>query len=184
MKGLPLPPDTPLWLQVVFYGLLLLIGLLFAGILWFIKRYIDKNDDHHKGVEGKLSKIVEDNKSRDDKLAGLASSLKDEALKIEKAATDMKRVQADFSIQINKELLEINKSTGQIKTDLTGGATQVALLKKDIEGLVKTVEGHQASLSKGAQAMVKQRDELANMKTEIVRLSEDLVIIKDKKKKT
>lgn len=184
MKGIPLPPDAPLVVQVLFWILLLIIGLLFAGLIWFVKRYIDSNDKHHVAVDVQLKSQGEEFKKTTDRVLTLASTISQEAAKIDRASSEIRKMQADFQVQVNKELLEIHKATGQIKTDLTGTGSQVGLLKKDLEGLITTVEKHQHSLSLGAQAMVKQRDELGQVRSEIVRISEELVIIKGNKKQS
>lgn len=177
MKGIPLPADAPLIIQLLFWGLLIIVGLLFAGLIFFIKRYIDKNDSHHAGVEATL-------KTHSTTFTTLTDRISAEANKIDRAAAEMTKTQAAFQKEVNRELLEIHKMTGQIKTDLTTSNSQVGLLKKDLDGLVETVGKHQRSLSTGAQAMIKQRDELAQVRTEIVKIGEELILIRDKKPKS
>lgn len=185
MKGLPPLPVTVSWeVQIILWAALIVISILGAIVVWAIKRYIEKNDKHHENVEATLKKHGDEFKARDQKFTDLTAQMTREANKIESTATDMRKTQADFQVQINKELLEIHKATSQIKTDLTDSNSKVGLLKKDLEGLIGTVDKHQKSLSLGAQALHKQREELANVRTEIVRISEELVIIKDKKPKS
>lgn len=184
MKGIPLPPDTALWVQILFWALLILIGLLFAGLMYFVKKYIDKNDAHHTAVEGTLKEHGKKFSETNDNMMKLGNRMEAEANKIDKAATEMRKVQADFQIQINRELLEIHKGTAQIKTDLTESKGQVALLSKDLKSLVDTVDKHQHSLSLGAQALAKQRENLMKMQTEIVEIGKEVVLIRDKKPKS
>lgn len=177
MKLPPLPDGIPLWVQVLLWAALILLGLLGAGLLYFIKRYIDKNDTHHAAVETTL-------KNHGETFKTLTNRITTEAEKIDKAALDISKANVEFQKDINKELLEIHKTTSDIKSSLTESNSQVGLFKKDITGLMETVENHQKSLSAGAQAMAKQRDVLLKFGSEIKIIKDDLLLIKGKKQQS
>lgn len=180
MKPMPLPEGLSWEVQLIIWAALGLIGALGGMIVFFLLRYIQENDAHHKKVEGKLSDIEKDGTRKNEQFLVLATKIKEEALKIEQSSADMKKAQSDFTVQVNRELLEIHKSTSQIRSDLATGNGSMGVLKRDLEILIDTVEKHQNSLSLGAQALQKQREELSQVKSDVIRITDELIIIKKK----
>lgn len=166
---MPIPDGLSWEVHFLFWIGMLVIGTMATITVWFIKRYIDKNDSHHKSVEETLKKQSTETKD-------LTTRIEREATKIDQAAALMAKTQADFQTTVSRELIEIHKGTVQIKNDLNEGKLQVASVKKDLESMAKTIEAHQNSLSLGAKAMVKQREEVLAIKTTVNKLTEDLTL--------
>ena len=174
--SLVLPEGTSWGVTTLFWILLILVAALFAGILFFIVRFIQKNDEHHTSVDLRL-------KNQSVEFDALTDKLEEGVKNIDQAAVEMEKAQANFQSSVSKELIEIHKITGEIKNDLTEGRAQVNIIKSDLEKLSETVSAHHKSLSLGATAMQNQREDLIKMKTVIVKLNDDLRIIKGKKEK-
>ena len=168
-----LPDGTPWIVSIAFWAMLILVGLLFGGFMFWVKRYIDSNDAHHKKVEGKLTE-------QSDEFDELAQKLDQGVKKIDQATVEMAKTQASFQSTVSQELVKIHEITGGIKNDLTEGRGQVALIKKDLEQLAATVVEHRKSLDLGTKAMTEQREDLLRMKTVVVKINDDLKIIKQK----
>lgn len=176
MPKLPMPNGLDFSTQVLLWAALLLVGLLGSLCVFWIKRYIDKNDKHHEEVNGTISGLKKH-------MGDLTQRISDEATRIGHTALSISKANVDFQQSVNKELLEIHKATNGIKTDLTESRTQVSLIKKELDGLVSTVDAHQKSLSMGAQVMAKHREEMSEIKTTIKELSDGRLLVGEKKVK-
>lgn len=175
MDKIPVPKlELPYELQLLLWVAMALVAVMGVGIIFFVKRYITQTDDNHKGITAQLA-----DGSKEFEALGNKISL--EAAKIDESATKMKQMQADFQLEINKELLEIHKATTHIKSDLAQSKTQVDTLQKNLNSLVETVGKHQESLSLGAAALVKQRKGLVDLQTEFVKLSKNIMLMRTQK---
>lgn len=85
------------------------------------------------------------------------------------------------AIQIEGAFEQVNTKAVQLKNQFDETATQVKSLCSHVSEVQKTVEAHHNSLSLGAKAMHQHREEILSMKSEIRRISENLVIISEKK---
>lgn len=168
-----LPDGTPYIVSLAFWVLLIFVAVLFGGFMFWVKRYIDSNDAHHKKVEGTL-------KEQSTEFDGLAKKLDEGVQKIDKATVEMEKTQAKFQSTVSQELVKIHEITGGIKNDLTEGRSQVALVKKDLEQLSATVVEHRKSLDLGTKAMQDQREDLLRMKTVVVKINDDVKLITQK----
>lgn len=175
MNKIPLPDlALPYELQLLLWAAMGLVALLGIGLIFFIKRYISQTDKNHEGISAQLT-------AGSARFEELSKKISTEASKIDESATRMKQMQADFQLEVNKELLEIHKATTSIKADLTQSKTQVDTLQDNLGKLVETVGRHQESLSLGAQALVKQRKGLVDLQTEFVKLSKNIMLMRNKK---
>lgn len=155
--------------EIVVWILMAALTLCFGGLIFFVRRFIQHNDEHHAKVDKKLSSLedaVEDNGKM------VASSVH----QVRQIASDLERGAVSFQKEINKELHEVHKGVTAIKAD-------VGTIQSAVVGLQDTVIKHQGSLSLGAKAMQKFREEHDSMKTVIKKISEELIIISDEKKK-
>lgn len=175
MNKLPLPQfDLPYEIQLLLWVSIGLVGLLGAALIFFVRRYVTQADKNHESITNQLS-------AGTDKFEELGKKISQEAQKIDEAATRLKQTQAEFQLEINKELLEIHKATTTIKLDLDQSKLQVDAVQANLKHLVETVSKHQESLSLGAQALVKQRKGLVDLQTEFVKLSKNVMLLKTKK---
>lgn len=174
-NNLPLPKfELPYELQLLLWVAMALVALLGVGLIFFLKRYITQTDKNHESITSQLADGTKE-------FEALGKKISSEAAKIDESATKMKQMQADFQLEINKELLEIHKATTSIKSDLAQSKAQVDTLQDNLGKLVETVGRHQESLSLGAQALVKQRKGLVDLQTEFVKLSKNIMLMRNKK---
>ena len=190
MSDLPLPTNLPWELQLVFWVLILLVGSLLGISLWFLVRFINRHDQFKDSVNGKLDEHSVDVKNSAEKMESTASEIKRDSLEIKQAMVDFKGKVNEELFQIHKKAVQIegsfeqvNSGAAQLKNQFNETASQVKSLCTHLSEVQKTVEAHHNSLSLGAKAMHQHREEILNMKSEIKRISENLVIIKDKKPK-
>lgn len=154
--------------EIVAWILMSALALCFAGLIFFVRRFIQHNDDHHKKVDEKLGSLSSKAEENGRQVTQAVNRVNESAVKIEQSALE-------FQKEINKEIHEVHKATTQVKAD-------VATIQNAVVGLQDTVIKHQHSLSLGAKAMVKTREEVDGIKTKITKISETLVIIGTKKK--
>lgn len=173
---MPIPDGLSWEVHFLFWIGMLVIGTLAALTVWFIKRYIDSTDSNYKKVEESIKSHSAETKNLTNETKSLAARIEREATKIDQAAASMAKTQADFQTSVSRELIEIHKGTVQIKNDLNEGKLQVAEVKKGLDSMAKTIDAHQNSLSLGAKAMVKQREEVLAIKTTVNKLTEDLTL--------
>ena len=169
----PTPEGLSWEVHFMFWAGLIVIGLLFSLCIYLLKKYIDKNDSIHAKVDDRLLQQSASTKE-------VTNRIEREAGRIDQASAQMVKSQAEFQSNITKELLEIHKGTVAIKTELIESKSFVGDIKKELQTITGTLEAHQKSLSLGAQAMAKQREEVANLKTTVTRLGEDVVLIQQR----
>lgn len=145
-------------------------------IVFFIKRYIDQNDEHHKGVDKKLTSLKDDLDDHKEKMELAQSAMSRHASDMKNTAADIREDAAKFQSDINSEILKVHKAT----TDVIGDMNTI---KKDVKELHSVAEAHQKSLSMGAQAMVKLRSEVLDIKTKITQIGHDKVLVGQEQKK-
>lgn len=88
---------------------------------------------------------------------------------------DITRIQIEVSA-VSSQLRNVESQTTTVSEKMTSLYTQV-------DELQKTVTAHKHSLSLGAQAFHVQKEALANMKSEIVKISQEVMLIKTVNKK-
>lgn len=188
MKDLPLPTNLPWELQLIFWTLMVIVGGLLGISLWFLMRFVSRHDKFKDSVNQTLNLHSKEVKESADKIGATADEIKSDSFEIKKAMVG-------FEGKVNQELFQIHKKAVQIegafeqvsskavqlKNQFDETSTKVKSLCSHITEVQKTVEAHHNSLSLGAKAMHQHREEILNMKTEIRRISDNLVIISEKK---
>lgn len=160
-----------------------------AIAVYFLTRFVKRHDQFKDSVDQKLdqhAKKVEDSAEHMETTAG---AIQKEALEIKKAMLNFKGKVNDELLGIHRKAILIEASmerTNEKATAIQENFNQVNL-KVDqfcshIDEVQKTVEAHHKSLSLGAKAIHQHREEILNMKTEIRRINENLVIISEKKR--
>ncbi|MGE3682382.1 MAG: hypothetical protein AB7G93_11710 [Bdellovibrionales bacterium] len=159
-----------------------------ALALWFLVRFVNRHDQFKDSVNEKLDEHAKDVKTSAEKMETTASEIKKDSLEIKKAMVGFEGKVNHELFQIHKKAIQIegafeqvNSKAEQLKTQFDETASQVKNLCTHVSEVQKTVEAHHNSLSLGAKAMHQHREEILNMKSEIKRISENLVIISEKK---
>jgi chromosome segregation ATPase len=143
------------------------LTLVFGGLLFFVRRYISTNDTHHQKVENKLKEI-------DDTLEDHRDRMSNAMVAIDRSATEIKQSALNFQKEINKEITTVHKSVSEVVAD-------VRVINRAVTDLQSTIIKHQESLSLGAKALAKQREEIIGIRTTITKISETMVLIGQRK---
>ena len=183
------------------------IGLGCASlVVWFVIRFITQRDkfEENQGkfrtdmtadltkfkddIEKKLTEHAKNVKESADKVSSAVKEVKDEAMGMKKASFDFQSKIMDDLLSIKKETVEIegmlirtNDKSEVLESKFDEVAVKVKELYSHVEKIQETVDKHQKSLGLGAQAMKIQRDEIVNMKTEVKKLNDNLIILKTKR---
>jgi len=183
------------------------IGAGMTGlVIWFVIRFITQRDkfEENQGkfrtdmtadlntfktqIENRLVEHAKNVKDSAEKVTAAVKEVKDEAFNMKKASFDFQSKIMDDLLSIKRETVEIEgmlMRTNEKADDLESKFGEVMIKVKElyahVEGVQQRVEAHQKSLGLGAQAFKVQRDELVNMKTEIKKINDNLVILKTKK---
>lgn len=153
--------------ELLIWILVIVVGLIFGALLFFVKRYINENDTNHKKIDTNFKELKEDFKETVAKFEASAKEIKTTA--------DMfKTASLTFQMEIHKELHEAKKATAEIIADSK-------YVNRTVADLQSVVMKHQESLSMGAVALTKQREEITEIKTVIKKLGGDKILVTQKK---
>lgn len=136
---------------IVVWILMASLSVCFAGLIFFVRRFIQTNDDHHKEVDKKLTSLeslIEDN-------GKIVSSTINQ---VNAVAVTMEKSAADFQKDLNKELHDVHKSV----TDIRG----------NVSTMQSAIVGVQEQMIKHQREMVKLREDVDGIKTTVKRLSD------------
>jgi peptidoglycan hydrolase CwlO-like protein len=142
---------------IVIWILMAALTLCFAGLTFFVRRFIQTNDEHHTGVNTKLASletVIEDNGRLVTSTIGQVNVI---AAQMEKSATVFQR-------DLNKELHDVHKSVTEIRAN-------VSTMQSAIVGVQEQIIKHQHSISAGAKGMAKLREDVDGIKSTVKRLS-------------
>ena len=151
----------------------ILMSTMTAIVVFFIKRYIDANDKHHKSVDEKLGGLKDDLDEHKEKMSEGQIAMTKNVTEIKGIAAGMRENAAKFQSDVNSELLKLYKTS----TDLVGNMNTV---QKDVKELHEIAKAHQKSLGMGAQALVLQREKLAKLEHTVENIGVDKLLIKKK----
>lgn len=173
---MPIPKEATWEVTFLLWLMVSVVGIVSGIAIFFILRYIKKNDDHHEAME----KAIKDQST---KMSNHIGKMKEVADQMGKSSVEMERSNAQFQQKVNSELLAINRTTSQIKVDLSECNNQIASIKTKTDGIVKTVDAHHKSLSLSAKAMRRQSEQIDGIKTTVKKMNNNLVLVGQKKKK-
>ena len=168
---------------------MLLLGAILGLCVWFLVRHIKQQDEQFGKVETTINGLKSE-------MTSVKTKVSDGHEKIVNEANELRKATLTYQSQMSSEVLEIKKDVLKIEQSVSRTEEKAGELRKSVEAMngaiVKisdTVTAHHESLSKGAQAMVKQRDKLEqmdervkNLETEQIKIAKDVVLIRDKHK--
>jgi chromosome segregation ATPase len=165
--------------------------------LWFIIRFIDKNDKFEEKQETFKTTVKKDiddvSKSFKDSLEiveRLAKSIKDDSASIKLTNLDFQSKIANELLNIKREMLVINSSmdtttakANHISEQFSKTAANVEQLHIHLGKLQEILSAHHKSLSAGAQAFQHTRQEIDHIKSTVTRLNDNMILIHSEKEK-
>jgi len=152
------------------------LSFLTGIVIFFVRRYITTNDEHHKGVEKTLGELKDDLDDHKKKMNDGILQMGKHVVEMKSSAAGIREDAAKFQSDMNSELLKVQRATNDVVSDMS-------TIKKDVKEIHGVVEAHQKSLSLGAQAMVKLRQEFADIKTKVTQIAPDVALYGQEKKK-
>lgn len=182
MNKIPLPTDLPWEVQLLFWVLMLLLGIVFALCVWFLIRHIKQQDDQFGKVETTINGLKTEMTAVKTKVSEGNERVVTEANELRKATLTYQQQMAGEVLEIKKDVLKIEQSVSRTEEKASELRKSVEAMNGSIVKISETVTAHHESLSKGAQAMVVQRDKMNKLETEQIQLAKDVILIRDKHK--
>ena len=188
MKGIPLPANLPWEIQLLFWILLLLIGVFLGIATWFLLRHITQQDNQFKEVRDGLSKQKGEFEGIKNQVVEATSRIMLESQAIRKSALDFQTQVGNEIITIKKEMLNIENSLDRTKAKAEELEGKIDKTSKGVdtinEGMKKIsaeVEHHQKTMSVGAKIFKLHKEEITGIKTTIKKLSEGRLLVGEKR---
>lgn len=181
MKPIPLPYEVPWEIQMLLWAGLIIIGLVGAGLLFFVRRYVIQQDENNKSIKGKITDLETAAKNKDEAMLKISGEIKDAGTKIDQAVAKMSELVTSSESRTMKELLEIHRASNEIRMDFTVIKSQATVLKKDMESLSETAKSQAKTNSLVAQAFATQKESITKLNTEVLRINDDLIMVRNKK---
>lgn len=114
----------PFELQIIFWLMFLFIGTLCSLIVYWVKRYIDAQDERLANHEMKLSRI--------------SSDLSNSTLEVKSVSLSMKVELKNFENEIDKTILGFRDEIHLMSRDLSTAQTRLIVLNEGSDKLFKT----------------------------------------------
>lgn len=167
--------------------------------IWFIVHFVkqrekfeDKVDKFKEGVKketdefkNNVNKKIEDAL---DKVEAAAIRLIDQVEKAKQVSDSMTRTAYEFQEKLLRDLsrvqVDLQAISGQIRNVESISETtsnKVSLLYEQVDSIQTKVAAHANSLGLGAIAIDSFRKDISKMKSEVVQISNDIVLIRNKK---
>jgi hypothetical protein len=148
--------------------------VLIAIIGWFIIQFIQRHDEFKKEITTKLDTHSEEMKKETSKVQAAVEVLHQDV-------TDSQQIMLNFKSTIQDELYKVKIETRSMISDLKIAGENVKALNLLCEKTEKTLVDHQKIIQITAKAVVAHRDELAKLRSDNIKINEDLMLIKKKK---
>ena len=178
---MPLPTGIGWELKFLFYTLTSSVVIMGSLVTYFIARYIKKSDDGHTNIKTILNGHGDMLNKHETKMSNLNNQMQKTAMKMDTAATKLESSNFKFQQGIMRDLHDMHKSTTKIKGDLTECNLKVGSIGKQVTEITDTISKHQKTLSLSAQVMVKQKNRIDKVETEVKELNHGLVLVRNKK---
>lgn len=159
-------------------------------LIWFLVRFVKQREEFEKKADTFKDDIKKEIDGALKKIGDSADKFTKQLETAQNLSVDMRKAAYEFQTKIMQDTQKISTEVLQLSNKVGGADAQLSEIAKKVHGLYLEVESvstkvsaHHKSLSMGAQAFANQKEELSKMKSEIVKLSDDLMIIKEVKTK-
>lgn len=147
--------------------------ILMGVVGFFLVRFVNRHDDFKKDVYDKLD-------SHADEINVATSKIEKAVAVVHKDLYESQQIMLNFKSSVQDELYKVKLETKNVVVELQNAGHKAKQLHNLYEKTEETLKEHQRILQLAARAVTAHKQELEKLKSEVVKINDEIILIKKK----